>query len=90
MKGLLLSSYIVIFLLSQWGLESHAYQEHDDGSICELCLVSHSHDDVLISSSSLNLQYFTRYLITTVAKHPLTLQTSRYYHVRAPPINSVL
>lgn len=75
----------VLFLMTQWGLVAHAYQDHDDEVVCELCLAKNQHDHVLLSSAPvLNL---VQQSVQDEASqyHAFSPATLTHYSSRAPP-----
>ena len=85
MKRLLLISLIAVVLLTQWGVVAHAYQAHDDETVCELCLVGSQHDHALAPGLSSYTPISARGFDGPASQQPFTQQTPCYYSVRAPP-----
>jgi len=92
MKRLLFTVLFVITLVTQWGLISHAYEEHDDEAVCEICVIANQHEDdhLLVSSVNYELLSSSHRPQSLSSEKSLLQQQSLYYSVRAPPAFSFL
>ncbi|MCU7803913.1 MAG: hypothetical protein KZQ82_17200 [Candidatus Thiodiazotropha sp. (ex Lucinoma annulata)] len=85
MNKLQLTLLALLILISQGLWADHLYHEHDQGEVCEVCLVAHSQDHFVapsVFSISIN-QIFTG--VITVASAGLTARATGYCCIRAPP-----
>lgn len=85
MRRLLIILLTAFVLLTQWGLAAHAYQDHDEAHVCELCLAQAQHDHVLLPSIPVLSLLGNFEQTSTPSFKTFTPLTLRHYPVRAPP-----
>lgn len=85
MQRLLLSLLATLFLLGQLGLIAHASEEHDNDSLCELCVAAHHQNNALpTSSTQIHFDSFFIYAAPS-ALIGITQTTKPHFSARAPP-----
>jgi hypothetical protein len=85
MSRLFSSLLVFVFLLGQLALVTHAYEDHDSDTLCEICLTQSHQDHGLASSPpgwSLNSSYA---LVSETYQHDYSTPHIAHYAVRAPP-----
>lgn len=77
--------FLTLFVVGQWELIEHVYEDHPDETLCELCLAANSLDHA-IHSQSAELQLEVQAQSgETIATTPYAQAHVRYYAARAPP-----
>lgn len=87
MRQSLITLLAVITLLSQWGWQAHAYQDHDSdepGHICELCVSASGHVAITPSVPLLPAVHGSDFIAPAISAS-YTAVAPRFYPVRAPP-----
>lgn len=73
------------FLLSQLGLITHSYEQHDSGELCEICMVANHLDHGLAPTVTMLHSAVTFTPFNKVSPHVYQPQPLQVFAARAPP-----